>query len=76
MILLPPIIVSGCNLNTTKMISQNPPSKREKLLKLIHPLLHKFRHEGKYLFVLSGTYKILGVGVILGPRYDQFYDVN
>jgi hypothetical protein len=50
--------------------------KREKLLKLIHALLRKFSHEGQFLFVCSGTCKILGVGVMLGLRYDQFYDVN
>ena len=74
MILLPPIIVSGCNWNTTKIISQNPPGKREKLLKLIHSLLHKFSHKGKFLFVCNGTYKILGVGVMLGSIYDHFHD--
>jgi hypothetical protein len=31
-------------------------------------------HKSQFLFVCSWTCKILGVGVMLGPRYDHFYD--
>jgi hypothetical protein len=43
-----------------------PSLQGKKLLKLIHPLLSKSSHIGQFIFVCSGTCKILGVGVMLG----------